>query len=211
MVRKTRNYYRLQLASLFTVTLAFVLLISFALAPVTSIAATQAQTKAGWSLLERRDTGYVVMIRHAEAPGTGDPANFRLGDCSTQRNLSGAGRAQAVRVGGEFRRRNIPVARVLSSQWCRCLDTARLLNLGKVEPFAALNSFFANQRTESRQTEEVRSFIINNRSTQGAIIMVTHQVNITALTGIVPQSGESVVLRANQQGKVELVGRISAA
>ena len=135
---------------------------------------------------------------------------FKLGDCSTQRNLSAEGRKQAVQLGKEFRDRNIRIARVLSSQWCRCLDTAKLMNLGKVEPFPALNSFFQNPSMEARQTAEVRRFIINNRNTQGAIVMVTHQVNITALTGVVPQSGESVVLRASKQGQVEVVGWLPA-
>jgi phosphohistidine phosphatase SixA len=150
------------------------------------------------------------MMRHALAPGTGDPPNFRLEDCSTQRNLSAQGRAQARRIGEAFRRRGVKVARVLSSQWCRCLETARLMNLGAVEPFAPLNSFFRDRSTQTRQTTEVREFIAANRNTFGAIILVTHQVNITALTDIVPQSGESVVLRANQQNQVEVIGRIES-
>lgn len=167
-----------------------------------------ARSSDTWSLLQQEDTGYVVMMRHALAPGTGDPSNFRLEDCSTQRNLSAQGRAQARRIGEAFRRRGVKVTRVLSSQWCRCLETARLMNLGAVEPFAPLNSFFGDRSTQTRQTTEVREFITANRNTLGAIILVTHQVNITALTDIVPQSGESVVLRANQRNQIEVVGRI---
>lgn len=167
-----------------------------------------AKDEATWSVLQRGEPGYVVMMRHALAPGTGDPPNFRLEDCSTQRNLSAQGRAQAVRMGEAFRRRHIQVARILSSQWCRCLETARLMNLGPVEAFPAINSFFSSMSAESARTAQVRKFIVDNRNTQGLIILVTHQVNITALTDLVPQSGESVVLRANQQGRVELVGRI---
>ncbi len=169
-----------------------------------------AKEEAPWSLLQRGESGYIVMMRHAFAPGTGDPPNFRLEDCSTQRNLSAEGRAQAVRMGEAFRRRNIQVARILSSQWCRCLETARLMNLGTVEAFPPINSFFSQARKEAAQTTEVRKFIADNRNTKGAIVMITHQVNITAVTDVVPQSGESVVLRANQQGQVELVGRIEA-
>ncbi|UBF26364.1 histidine phosphatase family protein [Kovacikia minuta CCNUW1] len=164
---------------------------------------------ATWKLLQQGSPGYVVMMRHAEAPGTGDPANFRLGDCATQRNLSGSGRAQAARIGQAFRSRKILVARVLSSQWCRCLETARLLALGKVEPFSALNSFFQNSSPEPKQTAAIRQFIVNNRNTPGLIILVTHQVNITALTKIVPRSGESVVLKADSKGRVEVVGRLN--
>ena len=185
------------------------------LAPPTAIVTTPspivaASSSATWSLLQQGDTGYVVMMRHALAPGTGDPPNFRLEDCSTQRNLSAEGRAQARRIGEAFRRRGIKVARVLSSQWCRCLETARLMNLGPVEPFAPLNSFFRDRSAQTRQTTEVREFIAANRNTFGAIILVTHQVNITALTDIVPQSGESVVLRANEQDQVEVIGRIES-
>ncbi len=185
------------------------------LAPPTPTVTTPSPTAAAnssatWSLLQQGDTGYVVMMRHALAPGTGDPLNFRLEDCSTQRNLSAEGRAQARRIGEAFRRRGIKVARVLSSQWCRCLETARLMNLGAVEPFAPLNSFFRVRSAQTRQTTEVREFIAANRNTVGAIILVTHQVNITALTDIVPQSGESVVLRANEQDQVEVIGRIES-
>ena len=171
---------------------------------------SQAQPESAWVLLQQGDPGYVVMMRHALAPGTGDPAEFKLGDCATQRNLSSEGREQAARIGKAFLRRNIRIARVLSSQWCRCLDTARLMNLGRVEAFAALNSFFNASNRDVGQTASVRRFILNNRNIPGVTIMVTHQVNITGLTGIVPQAGESVVLKANKQGQLEVVGRLPA-
>lgn len=157
-----------------------------------------------WSVL--RQGANVVMLRHAIAPGTGDPANFQLDDCSTQRNLSEAGRQQARRIGELFRQQNITVARVLSSQWCRCLETARLMDLAPVEPFPAINSFFNNRATEAQQTAEVKQLIVENRST-GVILLVTHQVNITAVTGVVPQSGEAVVLRAPEK-QLEVVGSL---
>ncbi|MEG4272298.1 MULTISPECIES: histidine phosphatase family protein [unclassified Microcoleus] len=188
--------------------LALVLSIGLMIATASSEAATNAQTQAGWQLLQRDETGLVVAMRHAIAPGTGDPANFKLGNCSTQRNLSAQGQTQAKQIGAEFRNRNIKVARVLSSQWCRCLETAKLINLGKVEPFPALNSFFKDSSKEARQTAAIRKLIVDNRNTKGAIILVTHQVNITAITDIVPQSGEAVILRASRQGKIEILGRI---
>lgn len=166
------------------------------------------QAASAWTLLQRDEPGYVVVMRHALAPGTGDPPGFKLGDCTTQRNLSAKGREQAVQIGKAFRSRKVRIARVLSSQWCRCLDTARLMNLGKVESFPALNSFFNASSREAKQTAEVRRFIVKNRSTRGVTVMVTHQVNITGLTGIVPQSGESVVLRSNNKGEVKVVGRL---
>ncbi|MDZ8051878.1 MAG: histidine phosphatase family protein [Aulosira sp. ZfuVER01] len=159
----------------------------------------------------RQGRGYVVIMRHALAPGIGDPPDFKLNDCSTQRNLSDEGRKQAIRIGKAFKTQKIPVSRVLSSQWCRCLETAKLLNLGKVESFPTINSFFSNYKTQSQQTAKLRQFILNNRNTPGVIVMITHEINITTLTSdIYPKSGDSVVLRANEQNKIEVVGQIKA-
>ncbi|MBD2460935.1 histidine phosphatase family protein [Oscillatoria sp. FACHB-1407] len=162
-----------------------------------------------WSQL-RQGRGYVILFRHALAPGTGDPSNFRLEDCSTQRNLSAEGRQQAMRLGEMLRQRNIPVSRVLSSQWCRCLETARLMNLGAVEPFPVLNSFFQDRSIERSQTEQLRQFILSNRDTVGVTIMVTHQVNITAISNIIPQSGAAVVMRASAPDQIDLVGQLAS-
>ena len=166
----------------------------------------QAQPSSLWTQLQKGD-GYVVMMRHALAPGVGDPSNFRLNDCSTQRNLSATGRQQAERIGKAFRDRKIPIASVRSSQWCRCLETAKLLNLKPVEAFPPLNSFFSNASTKKQQTEAVRRLVLASRTAQGVTILVTHQVNITALTNVVPASGESVVLRAKGQ-TIEVVGQL---
>jgi len=162
-----------------------------------------------WSQL-RQGQGYVILFRHALAPGTGDPANFQVDDCSTQRNLSDEGRQQARRTGAVLREQSITVGRVLSSQWCRCLETARLMDVGPVEPFPVLNSFFQDRSTEQSQTEQLREFILQNRETSGVTVMVTHQVNITAISNIVPQSGAAVVMRATASDEIELVGEISA-
>ncbi len=177
--------------------------------PVATNISANSQAKI-WSVLQQ-GRGYVVIMRHAVAPGIGDPVEFRLNDCSTQRNLSEAGRQQAIRTGKAFRTKNIQVSRVLSSQWCRCLETAKLMNLGKVEPYPALNSFFNNYKTQPQQTAQLRQFIVNNRNRPGVVVMVTHEVNITALIGdSYPKSGESVVVRANKNNKIELVGQIKA-
>jgi phosphohistidine phosphatase SixA len=166
------------------------------------------QDNPTWQKLRQNSPGYVVMLRHAEAPGTGDPPEFRLDDCATQRNLSPGGRAQATRIGQAFRRRQIQIAQVFSSQWCRCLETARLLQLGSVKPLPALNSFFQNRRTEGKQTATVRQLIVNHRPNSGILLLVTHQVNITAISGIIPRSGAAVVLKANDQGRIEVVGEL---
>lgn len=173
----------------------------------TRLAPLKASEAKIWSQL-RQGKGYVILWRHALAPGTGDPANFRLGDCSTQRNLSAEGRGQAIRMGERLRQQKITVSRVLSSQWCRCLETARLMNVGQVEPFPALNSFFQNRSPERSQTQQLRQFILKNQKTAGGVVMVTHQVNITALSNIVPPSGAAVVMGVSSTNQVELIGQL---
>lgn len=162
-------------------------------------------------LQQAEERSYTVLLRHAIAPGTGDPAAFRLDDCSTQRNLSEEGRQQAIELGEAFRRRNISVRQVLSSQWCRCLDTAQLLNLGPVEPFVPLNSFFSDRSTAESQTAQLRERLLADQDTPGVLVMVTHQVNITALTGIVPASGEGVVLQVGDDQQLDVLGRLRPA
>jgi phosphohistidine phosphatase SixA len=156
----------------------------------TSAAAPAHQDSAVWEAL--RTGGKVALIRHALAPGTGDPPNFVLDDCSTQRNLSEEGRAQARRLGEAFREHGVTVDRVLSSGWCRCIETAALA-FGAGEAWPPLNSFFSDASTAPAQTEEARARIAAWQG-PGTLVMVTHQVNITALTGIVPTSGEIIVL-----------------
>ncbi|MGF1495607.1 MAG: histidine phosphatase family protein [Elainellaceae cyanobacterium] len=142
------------------------------------------------------------------APGTGDPLNFQLDDCATQRNLSEEGRAQARRTGNAFREKNVAVQQVLSSEWCRCLETAELLDLGSVEPFPPLNSFFSDRSQGSTQTQRLREFMVNHPDTQGVTVMVTHFVNISAIAGSGVSSGEMVVMQVNDQDQLEVVGQI---
>jgi broad specificity phosphatase PhoE len=158
-----------------------------------------------WQAL--RQGGTVALFRHARAPGTGDPANFRLDDCSTQRNLSAEGRLQAQRIGEQFRARQVPVERVLSSRWCRSLDTARLAFGPMTEPAPALDSFFSGRDQEPAQTQAVRQIVEGWRS-NGVLVLVTHQVNITALTGIFPGEGEMLVLKPKTETGFDVVGRI---
>ncbi|WP_458526573.1 histidine phosphatase family protein [Onishia taeanensis] len=168
-------------------------------------AQAQAQAQAqdsdtdAWAALARG--GHVALMRHALAPGTGDPAGFSRDDCTTQRNLSAEGRAQARAIGERFRERGIEVHEVRSSRWCRCLDTAHLLGLGEVIPTPALDSFFRDRDAAERQTGETRA-LIEAWSGKGPLILVTHQVNITALTGVYPRSGEILVLSTEEVGKV---------
>jgi broad specificity phosphatase PhoE len=148
---------------------------------------------------------HMVVLRHARAPGTGDPPNFRLGDCSTQRNLSGAGRQQAARIGRRLREAGLAETKVYSSQWCRCLETARELAVGPVVELPPLNSFFEASDRERGQTEALRAWIASANLSR-PVVLVTHQVNITALTGIFPAEGEILILR-REPGKLLVVAR----
>jgi phosphohistidine phosphatase SixA len=163
-----------------------------------------------WSRLRNaEETHYYVLMRHALAPGTGDPSNFQIDDCSTQRNLSDEGRDQARRTGDAFRDNNITVQQVLSSEWCRCLDTAELLDLGPVEPFSGLNSFFQDRAQRPERTAQLRDFMISNQDDYGVTMLVTHFVNISAIAGSGVSSGEMVVMQINDQNEPEVVDRIS--
>jgi len=156
-----------------------------------------------WAAL--KDGKAFAILRHALAPGFSDPSHFKIGDCSTQRNLSDKGRAQARSIGARFRANGITAADVVTSQWCRCQDTATLLGLGEVKALPPLNSFFeARERGES-QTNDLKVWLTKRRSLR-PLILVTHQVNISALTGAFTRSGETVVARLNSSGKIEVLG-----
>ncbi len=146
----------------------------------------------------------MVLIRHAvTVPGIGDPPGMRLGDCSTQRDLSEEGRAQSRRFGQWFRNAGLTPARVRSSQWCRCLNTAKEAfsekNFGKpltIEPWIALNSFFQGHGNRNAQLEEAMreaQSIAMRRSYGQFEVWVTHQVNISALANHSPGMGEMIV------------------
>ena len=159
------------------------------------------------SVEARLSSGSVILLRHALAPRVGDPEHLDLNDCRTQRNLSEEGRAQAQRIGAFFRQQGVPVSGVWSSQWCRTRETADLAFPGKRVDQAAFNSFFGEPDAAPAQTREARALLDAWRG-DGLLVVVTHQVNITALTGVVPASGEAVVLR-RQAGAWATVGRIS--
>lgn len=162
-----------------------------------------------WSQLRQAETHYYVLMRHAIAPGTGDPPTFQLEDCTTQRNLSEEGRTQARRTGEAFREQGVTVRQVLSSEWCRCLDTAELMNLGPVERFPVLNSFFQNRARGPEQTQQLREFMVENRDEAGVTVLVTHFVNISAIAGGGVASGELVVMQVNDQNEPEVVEQIA--
>jgi len=138
----------------------------------------------------------VIFMRHALAPGIGDPNNFKIGDCSTQRNLNETGIAQAVLIGKQLKENSIQFNKIYSSQWCRCYQTATLLDLGKVHEFAGLNSIFQNfvSRRETLQKLEQK---LSEISLNKLVIFVTHQVNIQAITKKNVASGEMVAFNTS--------------
>jgi phosphohistidine phosphatase SixA len=159
-------------------------------------AAAQMDEGAAWAAL---GDGAIVLFRHANAPGTGDPEGFRLDDCATQRNLDAAGRAQAAAIGAAFRARGIIVGRVLTSAWCRARDTAELAFPGRAEVAPAFNSFFDDRSLAPAQTAGAATLLRAWRG-PGVLVVVTHMVNIAALAGYAPAEGEGVVVRAEGDG-----------
>jgi broad specificity phosphatase PhoE len=147
-----------------------------------------------------------VVLRHSYAPGTFDPPDARLDDCSTQRNLDERGRAQARRIGEAFSQNGIAVGTVLSSPRCRCLDTARLA-FGKVEPWAPLQGALRNEQLRQRQLVEIRKAIADHRDGP-PLVLVTHGSVVSDLTGLNVPMGAFVVLRREAQGPPTVAGQL---
>ena len=138
----------------------------------------------------------IVFIRHALAPGSGDPTGFKINDCETQRNLSQKGIKQSKKIGVFFKENKIKIDQVLTSQWCRCKDTAKYA-FKNYKEFSALNSTFQSpfDKNEVNQLKELRSFVKNWSGSN--LVLVTHYSIITAITNAVPSSGEIVVTDKN--------------
>ena len=141
----------------------------------------------------------VIFLRHAIAPGYGDPDNFKLGDCKTQRNLSFEGIEQAKMIGNYFRKNKIKFSEILSSEWCRCIDTLSNMEIGKWTEFEGLNSFFQDFSDKSQVTKILHKKL-NTIKDDELFLMVTHQVVISHITGISPSSG-GMVLYSTLTGK----------
>jgi phosphohistidine phosphatase SixA len=184
----------------------FALFIAFVLAAGTAHAADEAA--GAWNAL--RGDGHVALIRHASAPGApGDPAGFRLDDCKTQRNLSEQGRAEARALGERFRAQQVKVGKIISSQWCRCRQTAELMNIGPFEEAPSFNNAFVLSAKRDALTAGALATIGAWRG-PGTLVVVTHGQNILALLGIHPGEGEVIVVAPEpaSEKKMRLVGRI---
>lgn len=166
----------------------------------------QATGEAAWSLLAQN--GSVALIRHARTGGgVGDPAGFKLEDCSTQRNLTDDGRAQSKALGEAFRSRGVNVTAVQASRWCRCLDTAKLA-FGDAEPWPMLDNMFRDRSREPAQMAAMRKRI-REWNGPGTLVLVSHGVNIVALLGNQPMEGEVFVVRPDLGKDFIFVGRIA--
>ncbi len=159
-----------------------------------------------------RDGARVVLLRHAATSGgAGDPEGFRLEDCATQRNLTEKGRADAKAIGERIRAQKVPVGKVLSSQWCRCRDTAALMALGPVEVAETFNNAYTLGGRRDELSKGARAVIAGWKG-PGILMVVTHGANILPLTGFQPAEGEMVIVEpeAIADGKVRVIGRIPA-
>jgi phosphohistidine phosphatase SixA len=161
-----------------------------------------------WDAL--REPGAIALMRHALAPGGGDPDQFTLGDCGTQRNLDNRGRDQARRIGAALRAEGIAFDAIWSSEWCRSFDTAQLMEMGAVETRPMLNSFFAGRGDRQGQTADTLK-ALSQLPPDARVMLVSHQVNITALTDVVPRSGEIIVAQRRADGALEVTGRVNIA
>jgi hypothetical protein len=162
--------------------------------------------EAAWRLLQQ--DGAVALIRHGRTPGgVGDPPGFALEDCKTQRNLTDRGRSEMRALGEALRLRGIAAAEVLSSRWCRCLETARLV-FGKAEPWPAIDNLFGNPQRVEAQTAELRKRIRAWKG-PGLLAMSTHGANILPLTGVQPAEGEMVIVLTDPGGDIRVAGRLA--
>ena len=145
----------------------------------------------------------VIFLRHALAPGYGDPKDFDLNNCNKQRNLNKIGRNQAKNIGKYFLRNKIKFDEILSSEWCRCKDTAKELNIGKWETFSGLNSFFQSYSDKEKVLNLLRNKL-NNIDKNSLNLMITHQVVIAEITGIYTHSGGIVIYNSYNKTAKEI-------
>jgi len=151
-----------------------------------------------------KKSDYVLLMRHALAPGVGDPAGYKLQDCKSQRNLDATGRAQAQKTGQWLKAQGVGNALVFTSAWCRCKETAENLAFGTSVLEASLNSFFDDMRQGPQSNVNLQKFLVGQLKSKGdkALILVTHHVNIAEFTGENVGSGDMVLAKVNSAGKL---------
>ncbi len=178
------------------------------IAAVFALMTTPAAAASPVPVSELAKPGRVLLLRHTIAPGVGDPPHFQLRDCNTQRNLDAAGRQQAVRLGQRIAQAGARNAKVYAGQWCRTLETARLLGLGPVTELPALNSFFGQPDKREGNLDGVRKFLAALPIDGSPVVLVTHQVTVTGITGVYPESGGGAILELNGTQMPRIVGEL---
>ena len=153
---------------------------------------TEAYAQSEIESIKKSISANTIFIRHALAPGFGDPPDFTKEDCSTQRNLNNKGRLQAQLIGDYLKKSNLLFSEILTSEWCRCIDTAKELDIGQWETFSGLNSFFEGHEKKDTVMARLRKKLASLKPSD-LVLFVTHQVVITELTDEVPRSGEMVL------------------
>ena len=153
---------------------------------------TEAYAQSEIESIKKSISANTIFIRHALAPGFGDPPDFTKEDCSTQRNLNNKGRLQARFIGSYLKASEIKFSKILTSEWCRCIDTIKELNLGKWETFSGLNSFFQGHEKKVQVMNALQKKL-DSLDNSDLVLFVTHQVVIMEQTGVAPSSGEMVL------------------
>jgi hypothetical protein len=176
------NFFKVITFNFFFIFIFYILSLSFSHSETISISLEQ---------LRNNNSGKIIFLRHAFAPGYGDPENFNINDCSTQRNLSEEGIKQAIKIGNYLKK--IIFKNKFSSFWCRCLDTSKYLSLGKFIPHKGLNSFYEMKVDRDNTLNSLNNLITQLNVADGPTIMVTHYVTILAITGLTVSSGGVVV------------------
>ena len=171
---------------------------------VTLLVATEVTARSEIETVKKSISANVIFLRHALAPGVGDPDDFIKEDCSRQRNLNDEGRLQARLIGDYLKKSNIRFSQILTSEWCRCIDTVKELDLAQWETFSGLNSFFQGHEKKYYVMDKLRKKLDSLKSSD-LVLFVTHQVVITEITGEVPRSGGMVLYNSITKKKIRLV------
>ena len=159
---------------------------------ITLVLVTEAFARSELEIIKKNISANVIFLRHALAPGFGDPNNVIKQDCSTQRNLSNKGRLQARLIGHYLKTSKIRFSEILTSEWCRCIDTTKELNLGNWKTFSGLNSFFEGHEKKYRVMDKLQKKL-DSLGNSDLVLLVTHQVVIFEQTGLAAKSGEMVL------------------
>lgn len=170
---------------------------------VSFVGITAKADSISWKEVLDQSKYHVFFLRHALAPGYGDPTDFNIDNCKTQRNLSSEGKDQATSIGTDLKSIGISFDKIYSSEWCRCTETASVLNLGKVTTFSGLNSFFKDHYDREETLGKLMNKLESLDKT-GRVLMVTHQVVISAITGINVASGVAVAYNPSDGSAVKV-------